>query len=76
MNNEDGDTIVKNRLMELGKWKNSRSLDEQASALKKFLRKPSNKHFSIGSMVMKDIGSDSKSIEKGYSLKVKCIFLI
>ena len=67
---EDGNSIIIDRLKSLNRYKQSRNQNQQDIALKNYLKKPSNKLFIPGQLVMKDIDSDGKKIEKGYSLKV------
>ena len=67
---KDGDSIIINQLKKVNRFVKTRSVEEQSQALKKDLKKSSNKHFRPGDLVMKNIDTDGKQLEKGYSLKV------
>ena len=67
---EDGDTIIIKRQKALNIFKQALTSEEQKTALKKYLKKPSNRPYSVGSLVMKDISLGGKISEKSYALKV------
>ena len=67
---KDGDSIIINQLKKVNRFVKTRSVEEQSQALKKYLKKSSSKHFRPGDLVMKNIDTDGKQLEKGYSLKV------
>ena len=70
VSDEDGNSIIINRLKSLNRWKQVKTIQQQDAALKSFLRNPANKNFRPGKMVMLAIDSDSKKLEKSYDLKV------
>ena len=57
-------------MKKVNRFVKTRSVEEQSQALKKYLKKSSSKHFRPGDLVMKNIDTDGKQLEKGYSLKV------
>ena len=59
--NEEGNTIIKDRLESLGRLKKSRNQTEQATALEEFLKNSKTRNFCPGKLVMKDIDTDSKN---------------
>ena len=75
VSDEDGNSIIINRLKSLNRWKQVKTIQQQDAALKSFLRNPANKNFHPGKMVMLAIDSDSKNWKNPMISRVWMLFV-